>query len=386
MIYLFLLLALLSFDPLAHALDRKMLSDVFSLNETLQPEDIPCPDTTPPGGSDGCPGLPAIKDSFSPKPEDVLTVEEHTVKDALLHAFCPKQNDLSSCRPFPKELDLANTTGGFVTSGARYSASNLKSALAADQRISRFVASSKGKFRGLCDPSFHKPYAVEQVRECMKMPGMIGVGELNLNGDGSFSSTHTTAPAKIFLGQKKQGRQRFEAIAEAVQVAGGGTISVHLADAHDPSSSEVDSLLEIARKYPKVTFIICHSGLFHGDGSKGFGLEGLKKIGKHFRDNPELPKNIWTDLSAVAGNLVLEDAFPDRCSFLARQAELADAWREFGINRVLFASDGAVGPGGLVSADWTDKSITGIISNPFLTAAEKQMIFSGNFENLVSLY
>lgn len=220
----------------------------------------------------------------------------------------------------------------------------------------------------------------------MKMPGMIGVGELNINGDGSFSPTNTTQPSHIFLGAKAEGRKRFEDIAAAVQAAGGGTISTHLADSENPSSSEVDALIEIAAKYPKVTFIICHSGIFHGAGAKGFGLDGLKKIGKHFRDNPQLPQNIWTDLSSMARNLMLENAFPDRCAFLARQAELAQAWREFGIHRVLFGTDGNILANGLESQEWTKKNVSGVLSNPYLSAADKKKIFSENFDQLVAGY
>jgi predicted TIM-barrel fold metal-dependent hydrolase len=373
-----ILLAHLLLSLPGYALDREtfnLLSNPSELGKVASPL---C------NAESGCPGLPPVVDPNTPKPGDIISVDEISLRDALVHAECGP--DLSSCKAMQLDMKLRNTEGGFIASRARVLGNNLEEALQADRRVADFVSARKGNFHGLCDPSFHKPFAVAEVTECMKMPGMIGVGELNINGDGSFSPTNTTQPSHIFLGAKAEGRKRFEDIAAAVQAAGGGTISTHLADSENPSSSEVDALIEIAAKYPKVTFIICHSGIFHGAGAKGFGLDGLKKIGKHFRDNPQLPQNIWTDLSSMAGNLMLENAFPDRCAFLARQAELAQAWRELGIHRVLFGTDGNILANGLESQEWTKKNVSGVLSNPYLSAADKKKIFSENFDQLVAGY
>lgn len=93
-------------------------------------------------------------------------------------------------------------------------------------------------------------------------------------------------------------------------------------DFHHEPNLEARALFEIASQFQKQNFIIAHGA------EENFSV--LAKIGESFKKNPNLRQNIYTELSTV----FTIDAF-----FAKYPSLVIKAWREFGINNILFGSD-----------------------------------------------
>lgn len=256
-------------------------------------------------------------------------------------------------------------------------AKTLKEALSVDKRASNFASRSGGKVFGLCDIYLLSEYAIDEVKSCLEMPNMVGIGELQLNAPGF--GVHDDP--EFHLSKKSKVYERLVAILDLMKkTRKHSVIEIHFSNSTTgPKQEEALAVADLAAKYPEIDFVILHSGLM-----QMIDLDGLKTIGRRMASR-QSPRNVWTDTSGG----IMKDADISlqglrSCKTLERQAELAAVWREFGIDRVLFGTDMTFGPAGYVDQAYVLLSRQVFFSNPFLSADEKAQIARGNFERMAS--
>lgn len=236
------------------------------------------------------------------------------------------------------------------------------------------VKQSDGKLFGLCGADLRANEYLQVVEECLTLPGMIGV-KLH------FAATD------IFLSKALAGTDRyFERTANIAKILGrkGGIILIHFnrttpqpADSTDTRTGnpeETTALLNLAFDYPKVKFVIAHSGLF-----QAIGLQGIKQIGDAFKDLKHL-RNIYLDTAAALGyaswKQLGENRFDAEPTMWKENTDLTEAWKAFGLEYILYGSDEP-------NTAFLNE-LASITHHPDLTTKEKHNILYKNAERLLN--
>lgn len=282
------------------------------------------------------------------------------------------------------------------------------------RRLSEAIGKAeKTKAFGLCGADLASQDLRSQIRDCLRLPHMIGV-KLHLH-----VSRTLLHPCRGCFGEGLGYEDRLGEVAEEVAKI-NGLILIHFvhfthlvaqeSGAHRANGSlglgirqeenEARALLAVAARHPNARFIIAHGGV-----NSSLNPVELNKIAEHLRKNPEAPRNIYVESSIIAGHAFqtalcfvsglraqfafLYDTFapmsdPGECadkispySASNDSKTVIESWRALGMDRVLFGSD-APAPAA------TLESLQYILTNPFLTPEEKQRIFLKNGEELLA--
>jgi predicted TIM-barrel fold metal-dependent hydrolase len=250
-----------------------------------------------------------------------------------------------------------------------------------DLATSSAAGASGGRLRGLCgfDSSWADAASLRATADCFRLPGMKG---LKVRMASGFLLADET---------------RYAAVRRAI-AAGGPAVKLVLLHLdtyeytrRDPSRpgfeawvaqdrAELDAAVRLMKEFPAVQFVIAHSA---------FGAPMVRHLAQKARI--ESATNFWIDTSHFipamrnAPPMFGQPADPD-----AFDRNLAGAWRELGIGRVLFGSDIAAGstPDGQDayrgSREFIEEKL-GVATNSYLSREEKLSILSGNGRRLWEL-
>ncbi|MBC77525.1 MAG: hypothetical protein CME64_16090 [Halobacteriovoraceae bacterium] len=171
-----------------------------------------------------------------------------------------------------------------------------------DQRTSELTQKHPGKFIGICglNYSWEKDDAVKRVSDCLNLPGMKGL------------KIHFYANENKELLRQSNAQEVVEETFKVIS-KNNPVILWHI-DTEVPEGefNEIKYVFSLAKKYPNMNFVLAHS---MSEPQKVDYLLGLEK--KH---------------GAKLKNLYLETSAADH-------DEMMDAWKRFGLERVLFGSD-----------------------------------------------
>lgn len=206
-----------------------------------------------------------------------------------------------------------------VRPGFKVGAAELKRV---NEVASRALALESSRARGLCGIPILREDALEIAGHCLALPGMIGakVREFPLEGD----------VLKRFEGLLRQVADR------------NGVVLAHFDYGRDTTgiagrAGSAETLLRVMASQPRATLIIAHAGT-----RSEIGLDGIARIGKHYRENPGVPRNLYLETS-FAWEQSGADAYPNPDSAFrsewAKTAAILNSWREFGLDWVLYGSD-----------------------------------------------
>ncbi len=279
-------------------------------------------------------------------------------------------------------------------------------ALDLHQDLSRLIGTSEIASFGLCGASLRDPNVVEQVKECLLLPSMIGV-KLHMHVSGTALQN-----CRRCIGNFETRRESIlNQVAREVSKK-GGPILIHFTHlSHfDPmvqygafgterpeERAEAEALLRVAVAHPNVQFVIAHSGT-----NSMVNPGSFKLFGDYFRSHPQKTPNIFVETSVVVGHVdsnlcFLKDLYevmndtrseihaiedPEFCQdsigeyASSKESEkIVRAWRDLGMRQILFGSDGP-------SEALTLESLQFIKTNPYLSESEKQQIFVENGKRL----
>ncbi len=265
--------------------------------------------------------------------------------------------------------------------------------------VSDFVRTLPDSGMGYCGIDPTRDSYLSEIRNCLKLPKMVGV-KLRIEDDNSYLAACQNSQNSF--------SKKFTEIAREVE-SKSGLLLTHFTknnsyyygelpelDWGPCAERESQALIEIARKFPKVKFIIAHSGI-----RTPIGIRGLEYIGDWYSRHPEVKRNIYTEISSVpyiffGSGLCHRYEPPYSTSDCAGSIEwwaktsptarrISKAWKKFDTNFVLYGSD-------FVNSNFaTDQyaispleSIQFILLNPEFTEKEKQKILFKNGEKLTS--
>jgi predicted TIM-barrel fold metal-dependent hydrolase len=123
---------------------------------------------------------------------------------------------------------------------------------------------------------------------------------------------------------------------------------------------EVRALYRLAQKHPGITFLFAHSM---------YSSAALRSWHQWELHDGKTLNNVWIEISTFYQN-VIGQLYPD----------LTDAWREFGLNRILFGSDLAAN---YQNADEVTRLIEAVQNSDQLTLTEKRGILNDNGKRLL---
>ena len=205
-----------------------------------------------------------------------------------------------------------------------------------NKKTSEVVMQNPKRFRGLCGYNSSWRDEIGVVSECLKLPGMVGI-KVHSENDGTVA---TCEP------------DRFYKLIASIQ---------HLKPIvlwHTTPEQSASDLYYFVRSFPKVTFVFAHS-FYSPDFVEEFA-EIEKKSAKL--------QNIFVEVSTIYANKIrlLEPRY-------------VQAWRKFGMRRVLFGSD----LGFIQSAELAN--MVDVYENSTeLTSSERDMIFRYNASSLLN--
>ena len=245
---------------------------------------------------------------------------------------------------------------------------------ATNAKISQLISAHPDRLLGLAGVSIHRDDAVEVAKECLELPGIIGIKLRNFTLDPETNGNYFGPPMTMF--------ERFEKLIKLAHRK-KTIVLAHFSD--DVKLETTMSLLQLMNKYPDAKLIIAHSGV-----SSFIGLEGLNYIGQEYEKFPQMPRNIYIDIakSFGMGSLGIHwDPKQEKYIHTAKWSDAKDyiqAWKTFGIDRVLYGSDY-----GCCDGDHDHKcnhkfDELEISDCPDLTPEEKQGIYQLNATKLFS--
>jgi|GEM_PF-6540913 len=133
---------------------------------------------------------------------------------------------------------------------------------------------------------------------------------------------------------------------------------------------EIAALVELARKFPAIRFVVAHSM-----NSSELINELIRLVKK------DKLRNLWIETSFALNQFIPDENMPPgkRESWKA----YAKAWREFGIDQVIFGSDQVIGQNENIKSGYDkgwrfDDQLKQLLANTFLTEEEKEKILKTN--------
>jgi len=275
----------------------------------------------------GTAGLPRLYAGGSIKSEILSDQETYEIFDCHLH--CPSESGeqwqwhkvTRNFADFVSYLDKTGVNRGIINSQSSYGQTPAEF-IAGNRETARYVEKSKGRFLGACivNPQFVQE-ALKEMEYCRKELDFVWIGEL----------------CNYMIPYLYTAREFEMVAAQAVKL--NMVLAIH---------TEQGEMEYIAEKFPHVTIAFAHFGDDHE-------YEDIFKRIDMVAKNP----NFYLDTSGYGH---------DRVGVLEYAVET------IGDDRVLFGSDFSINDPSTVIAR---------IKNAFLTAEQKQKIFSGNLRKLL---
>lgn len=225
--------------------------------------------------------------------------------------------------------------------------------------------------KGLCGVTLDAAKYLDTVEHCLSLPGMIGL-KLHFQGTNKYiapelagGSENITAFKKI-LGVMHRG---------VVLIHFNETQKQHAGGDNDESSQKIGDIREamafltVLKNFPDLNFIIAHGGV-----GTAIGLNGLNLIANTIKQTSGMSRNVYVDTPGL-----FFPSYGANPETWQKNKEIMAAWRNLGMDRVLFGSDY---PFPLHAFTYSG-SLSIVQENPFLTPSEKDAIFHGNARSLL---
>ncbi len=208
---------------------------------------------------------------------------------------------------------------------------------------------NRNKYRMLCGVSFQRADAPKLAAQCLAIPRVRGIKLRDFTVD---------TPAAL---------EKFETVVKQAN-APGALILSHFgsyehfgpppSDLRERATEDTSKIVRVMDANRNATLIIAHSGFGSFIDAKALG-----EIGDHYRDNPNLPRNIYLEISDA---LVSSESGHVRSS----ASDAIESLRRFGLEWVLYGSDYIEGP--------TDVGLLNTLSMVGLSKEELQTIMLDN--------
>lgn len=250
----------------------------------------------------------------------------------FMFAMMDKQNDPNTIKAnIDQIINMSKSTSlGVITPTYNGGGSEDKVELLSTL-LSEKIHSSNGKLFGFCGIHLGRPTFFEDASLCLSKPGMIGlkIYQINLLDSDTVDKFERVvrlcnerraillvhfAPTKI-QGELAETR-RLQKPSDTSEVLNG-------------EIAQTEVLLNIMNGSPNASLIVAHSGVM-----QVIGLNGMRLIGNYYHSNPDVPRNIYADTSALTQTLsVFTSDLRDS------NTKIFSALRIFGLERVVYGSD-----------------------------------------------
>ena len=252
-----------------------------------------------------------------------------------------------------------------------------------NQKTADLVAKYPGKLIGLCGLNYIWKDGAEITEKCLANPQMVGI-KIRVAGEEAVDRLTDKSTFDLITKSISHNRNKVR------------TVLIHMPDDYSWLNStrsirteeelkrefkkniaEIKKLVKIGKMFPEIQFIIAHSLNSY---------ELINELTKQLKANNL--KNFWIDVSTSLTNLI-----PDPMSGISRMSTLekfAEAWRRFGIRKILFGSDQITGLHSIYRSKHDQgsqfvKQYESITENPFLDLGEKYSILKYNGEKFFNL-
>lgn len=210
-----------------------------------------------------------------------------------------------------------------------------------NKQVSDATVANAGRFIGACGLTLHWENPVQKLVPCLNLPNMKGIKIHSEDSNMSIDSV------KNF--------RRMDQIFLTVESKRPFVLW------HINPEREVAALYKLAKKHPKITFLIAHS-MYSAQALQDWHAMEVK-------DGRRL-NNVWIEISTYyqnAAGALFED--------------VTVGWRAFGMDRVLFGSDLAAD---FFSAEDAEAFLQIILTTDQLSDAEREMILDRNGRRFLS--
>ena len=189
---------------------------------------------------------------------------------------------------------------------------DLETALLADRKTSELTQQSPDRLVGLCGLRWKFNGADSVAKKCLELPGMKGVKLRYFPTESMVPSIQMITKVLTDTAHVKIVLMHFPLSIESVE---GRPLNTN-------DLQNIEELTKLAKKFPSTNWIMAHSfyspELVSAIAKKGLG-------------------NIWLEPSTLVSFLPRENA-----ARILRLNQYAEAWRKFGIERILFGSDASI--------------------------------------------
>lgn len=205
------------------------------------------------------------------------------------------------------------------------------------------------KLIGLCGVDIHREQAVALAKACLELEGFSGIKLRNFSLDPED------------YGGDRSRLDRFIEILKLVE-ARHGIVLAHFSGpvgeseidrGRNGSAEKAKYFYEILSKFKNVKFIVAHSGMY-----SFIGLNGIRELA---RLNNKRHAQIYLEISS---SFDMAEARNDQ----GFQNKLISAWKDYGVDRILYGSD----------YPYPGNELEVILQTPMLSENDKQKIFLMN--------
>lgn len=259
---------------------------------------------------------------------------------------------------------------------------NLSLRQAYNKKTSEIVSSLPSRLIGLCGLGYQWEDGMEVVKECLNLPGMAGV-KIRIVDDYNLDRLSTP----FILDNITRTLHKNKETIRLVLIHMPGIFAENAVRQSYPKeqldkelkadSDDIKKLVELARQFPKIQFVVAHS----------FYSYQLVNILADQKNKYQLD-NVWLDVSQSLTHGDPEHSVPgyQKTSWL----RFANSWRNFGIDKVLFGSDQNFGATGVLEIPNDDgkafkKELESIVKNPYLEDRDKDHILVINGKEFFKL-
>lgn len=255
-----------------------------------------------------------------------------------------------------------------------------------DEAVSRLASSNPDHFSGLCGTLVSWSDLSQQIRSCLERNGMYGIklrfesgflgGQVRSNEDEYPDNNNLLS--ELSLVRLKSALEPFRERSLIVLIH----LNAIDADyspryAREDIEAEVDRIFDLAISFPRFGFIIAHAGN---------SLDTLNYVVSQDRANAN-PSNLFIEFSSHGARWWPRRVWPEEppdYSTLDRMKIEIDAWKQFGIDRILFGSDFGGMP--TIYEDTFEREIGYLKNSGFLNEKELQSVFVDNGVRFLEIY
>jgi predicted TIM-barrel fold metal-dependent hydrolase len=236
------------------------------------------------------------------------------------HLFFPGDFE-SELKAFPQDGNLRLViTPSFMPTHFEFSTEEELSSV--NVRVSNAIKAESGRFLGLCGIPLRLDFAMNVARHCLSLPRMVGFKvRFYLIDEIGTSESWKNLEKLVALADEKKTIVLAHFRGGRVDEKGRQWIG-------DPTQTKL--LIDLMATHPNASLVIAHSGI-----DSFVGLNGLTQIGENYRSHPNLPRNIYLEISQS----VMQTFGHGGAKSWEGFEPIIQAWRDFGMDRVLLGSD-----------------------------------------------